>query len=72
MCEASAYLLRDGKEELLLESVDIVEPQEERLFLQNIFGEQKLIEARIKRICLLEHKIILEKTPGQKTIPESS
>lgn len=65
MCEASAYLLQNGKEELLLESVDIVEPQEERLFLQNIFGEQRLIEAQIKRICLLEHKIILERTPCQ-------
>lgn len=70
MCEANAYLLQDGREELFLESVDIVEPQGEKLFLQNIFGEQRLISARIKRIRLLEHRIILERTPGRAAAPE--
>jgi len=28
MCEANAYLVRNGKEELILEAVDIVEPAE--------------------------------------------
>ncbi|MDZ4384494.1 MAG: CooT family nickel-binding protein, partial [Nitrospirota bacterium] len=29
MCEASVYLLKDDKEELFLDSVDILEPQED-------------------------------------------
>jgi predicted RNA-binding protein len=42
MCEANAYLLKEGKEELILEAVDIVEPHEEgKIRLANIFGEQK-------------------------------
>lgn len=61
MCEANAYILQDGKEELLLESVDILEPLKEGIFIQNIFGEQKLLPAHIKVIRLLEHKIILER-----------
>jgi predicted RNA-binding protein len=62
MCEASVYILKDGQEKLLLDSVDIVEPREEgKIYLQNLSGEQKIITARIKRIRLLEHKIILEK-----------
>jgi hypothetical protein len=28
MCEANAYVYKDGNEELLLESLDIVEPYE--------------------------------------------
>ena len=62
MCEASAYLLKDGKEELFLDSVDILEPQEGgKIYLRNLAGEQKVLTARIKRIRLVEHKIILEK-----------
>ena len=62
MCEASAYILKDGEEELLLESVDILEPREGgKLYLRNLSGEQKIISARIKKIRLLEHKIILER-----------
>ncbi len=62
MCEASAYLLKDGKEELFLDSVDILEPQEGgKIYLRNLAGEQKVLTARIKRIKLLEHKIVLEK-----------
>ena len=63
MCEASVYILADGQEKLLLDSVDIVEPREGgKLYIQNLVGEQTTITARIKRIRLLEHKIIIEKT----------
>jgi predicted RNA-binding protein len=60
MCEAAAYMLKDGKEELILESVDILEPENGKLRLINIFGEQKTISARIKQLSLVNHKIILE------------
>ncbi len=60
MCEASAYLAKDGKEELFLEAVDILEPEGDKLRLVNIFGEQKIIKAKIKRMSLVNHKIILE------------
>jgi len=63
MCEASAYILKDGKEELFLESVDILEPQEGgKLYLRSLTGEQKILTGRIKKIRLIEHKIILERT----------
>ncbi len=46
MCEANAYLIRNGKEELILEAVDIVEPAEGgKIRMANIFGEQKVIAA---------------------------
>ncbi len=60
MCEASAYLLRDGQEELLLESIDILESEEGQIKLVNIFGEQKNIKAKVKALSLVNHKIILE------------
>jgi predicted RNA-binding protein len=60
MCEAAAFIVRDGKEELVLESVDLLEPEDGKIRLVNIFGEQKTISARIKQLSLVNHKIILE------------
>jgi predicted RNA-binding protein len=63
MCEASAYIVRqDGREELILEGVDIVEPEEGGMRLVSIFGEQKVLRARLKAMSLVNHKIILEET----------
>lgn len=61
MCEANAYLLKDGQEELLMESVDKVVFKEDGVFLENIFGQQKTVKARIREMALVEHRIILEK-----------
>jgi len=60
MCEANAYIYKDGKEELYLESVDIMLPEEGKIYLKNLFGEQKVFIGRIKEISLLKHKIVLE------------
>jgi predicted RNA-binding protein len=61
MCEANAYVYKDGTEELYLENVDIMRPEEGRILLKNLFGEQKIFEGEIKEISLLRHKILLEK-----------
>ena len=60
MCEAHAYILKDGQEEKLLENVDEVEVDGERIRMINIFGEQKIIQGRIKRYNNSERKILLE------------
>ena len=62
MCEANAYLLKDGKEELFLESLDTVEPDEGRLRLTNIYGEQKFVKGQITRLSLVDHKVVIEQT----------
>ncbi len=60
MCEANAYLIKEGIEELILEDISILRPENGELYLQNIFGEQKRIKAKIKEMNLLDHRIILE------------
>ena len=61
MCEANVYLIdREGRERLLLESVDKIIPGEEAIFLENIFSQRKTIRAKIKEMELVNHKIILE------------
>jgi predicted RNA-binding protein len=60
MCESNAYLVKEGKEELVLEDLMILRPEGDELYLQNIFGEQKKIKARIKELNLIDHRILLE------------
>ena len=62
MCEANAYLLEDGQEKPVMQAVDTVEPEGDGLLLVNIFGEQKVLRARILSLELVDHKIFLEKT----------
>ena len=59
MCEATAYILKNGQEELFLSEVDIIEPEGDGLRLVSIFGEQKVVRADIYRLNLVNHKIIL-------------
>ncbi|MBM4288400.1 MAG: CooT family nickel-binding protein [Deltaproteobacteria bacterium] len=59
MCEAAAYIIRNGQEELFLEDVDIIEPDGDNLRLVSIFGEQKVIKASIQSLNLVNHKVIL-------------
>ena len=62
MCEANAYIDKEGKEELFMESVDVIKPEEKnKLLIMNIFGDQKIFRGKIKKISLVNHKIVLEK-----------
>jgi predicted RNA-binding protein len=61
MCETNVYIEKDGKEELYLENVDVLKPEDGKIFMKNIFGEQKTFEGLIKEISLNTHRIVLEK-----------
>lgn len=60
MCDTNAYVKIGDSEELYLESVDILRPEDGRVFLKNLFGEQKVFDGRIKEISFLKGRIILE------------
>ncbi|MBI5523735.1 MAG: CooT family nickel-binding protein [Desulfarculus sp.] len=60
MCEATAYIIKNGQEELLLADVDVIEPQEDGLVrLVSIYGEQKVLKAQIKSMSLVNHRVVL-------------
>ncbi|MEK6672976.1 MAG: CooT family nickel-binding protein [Nitrospirota bacterium] len=60
MCETNAYVIKDGREELFLDNVDILKAEGSRVYLRNLFGEQKTFEGRVKEISLMKHRIVLE------------
>lgn len=61
MCEANAYVIKDGKETLLMESVDLLEPMGETGFrLTSIFGDQKTVMGTIRYMNLVNHKMVFD------------
>ncbi len=60
MCEAHAYILKEDKEEILLENVDLLEVEGDKIRMVNIFGEQKILKVRVKSFNGSESRIILE------------
>jgi len=60
MCESTAYILKNGLEELVLENIDTIEDFGNAIKLRSMFGEEIKIKARFKILSLVDHKIILE------------
>ena len=61
MCEANVYIYRNGREELLMEKVDRVIPgSENSIFLESIFGERKVVQATIREMELVHHRIVFD------------
>lgn len=60
MCQSSAYLEKEGGNELLMEDVDLFETNGDQIKLINIFGEEITVKAKVKNLSLVDHKIILE------------
>ncbi|MEA1948759.1 MAG: CooT family nickel-binding protein [Thermodesulfobacteriota bacterium] len=60
MCEAHAFILKDGEEEMFLESVDLVKLEGDEINLVSIFGEQKTLRARLKLYDNTNRKIVFE------------
>ena len=60
MCEANAFLLREGIESKVMENVDQLDVEDDEIRLVNIFGEQKKLKARIISYSGSESRILLE------------
>ena len=60
MCDTNAYIDKDGAEELYLENVNLIRPENGKVYMKNLFGEEKTFEGSIKEISLNSHKIMLK------------
>jgi predicted RNA-binding protein len=60
MCEANAYLIEDNETKLIMEAVETVEPEGDGTKLVSIFGDQKIINARIHSLSLVDNKVFFK------------
>ncbi|MCL5125157.1 MAG: CooT family nickel-binding protein [Deltaproteobacteria bacterium] len=60
MCESSAYILREGQEELIMESVGSLVPIDGKIALRSIFGETMTVDGVLIEVDLVGHRIRLK------------
>ena len=60
MCDTTAFIVRNGIEEKLLASVDLVTCDGDDVEIRNIFGEEKKLKARLRLLDTRENKILFE------------
>jgi predicted RNA-binding protein len=62
MCDLNAYVLKQGKEELLLESVNHVRVEGGEVVIRNLFGEEKKVRGQVREVSLTKNRVIVEQT----------
>lgn len=62
MCETKVFVKKHGQEELFMEDVISVIPEQDDIKISNLFGEKKSIKGKIGEIQFLEHKIVIEQS----------
>jgi len=60
MCEATAYLVSSDNEKEIMRDVALVEVHGKHLTFRDILGNEKKLQAKIKIIDLIQHKISVE------------
>jgi predicted RNA-binding protein len=60
MCETNAYFKKNGEEHLYMESVDVLRPEGEKVYLRNLFGEARIFDGHIEEISFGKNRILLK------------
>jgi predicted RNA-binding protein len=64
-----AYLVREGREELIIENVETIEPAGKELEVRDIHGQRYRLTARIQAIDLITQKVLLKENFTGATCP---
>lgn len=59
MCLVNAYLLRDNKEELLVQNVETIESAGDELLIQDIYGNRFKVTAEIRGLDMVNFRVLL-------------
>ena len=60
MCESNVYIRDKDEEVLYFDSADVVRVDGNRVYMRNLFGEEKYYDGELKEVQLSKHKIILK------------
>jgi len=60
MCDLKAYVIKQGKEELLLESVNLIRVENNEVVLRNLFGEEKKLTGAVREVSLVKNRVLVE------------
>ncbi|MBC2744024.1 MAG: CooT family nickel-binding protein [Desulfosarcina sp.] len=60
MCDVDVFVVKNGVEEKVLENVDLIEEVAEGMRLVNIFGEEKMLKAKMVGYNNSEKRMIFQ------------
>ncbi len=60
MCESQVYLLTPEGEKKIMDNVVYIKPENGKVYLEDLLGEQKIVDGKIKEMKLIAHKITIE------------
>ena len=60
VCDLKAFVKKNGKEELLLDSVNQVRAEGEEVILRNLFGEEKRVRGILREVSLVKNRLTVE------------
>jgi predicted RNA-binding protein len=60
MCESNAFLKKEGSEEMILENVTYMKPDNGTIILTSLFGDEVKVKGKIVEIDLMAHRIVLQ------------
>ena len=61
MCQSNLFTIEDGRRDLILKDVADVQVAGDRLTIKPLIGPPISLAARIQRIDLMKHEIVVEK-----------
>ncbi len=59
MCDLKAYIKKHDKEELLLDSVNLIRAEGGEVTVRNLFGEEKKVRGEVREVSLAKSRILL-------------
>ncbi len=62
MCDLKAFIRKNDREELLLESVNLIRTEKGEVVLRNLFGEEKRVRGEVREVSLVKNRLLVEAT----------
>jgi len=62
MCDLKAFVRKNDKEELLLESVNLIRAENGEVVVRNLFGEEKRVRGEVREVSLVKNRLLVEAT----------
>jgi predicted RNA-binding protein len=62
MCDLKAFIRKNDREELLLESVNLIRAEKGEVVVRNLFGEEKRVRGEVREVSLVKNRLLVEAT----------
>jgi predicted RNA-binding protein len=59
MCDLKAYVKLNNREDLVLESVNLVLAEGGEVILRNLFGEEKRVRGMVQEVSLVKNRVVI-------------